>query len=49
MNELCTKGAGELAGLIASGKVKSAEVVDAYLARIEEVNPDINAVIVTGL
>lgn len=47
MNELCTKGAGELAGLIASGKVKSAEVVDAYLARIEEVNPAINAVTVT--
>lgn len=47
MNELCTKGAGELAGLIASGKVKSAEVVDAYLARIEEVNPALNAVTVT--
>ena len=47
MNELCTKGAGELARLIASGKVKSAEVVDAYLARIKEVNPDVNAVTVT--
>lgn len=47
MNELCTKGAGELAGLIASGKVKSAEVVDAYLARIKEVNPAVNAVTVT--
>jgi len=40
------KGAGELAGLIASGKAKSAEVVATYLARIEEVNPAINAVTV---
>lgn len=47
MNELLAKGAGELAGMIASGKVKSAEVVDAFLARIEEVNPAINAVTVT--
>lgn len=47
MNELCTKGAGELAGLIASAKAKSAEVVDAYLARIDEVNPAINAVTMT--
>jgi hypothetical protein len=28
MNDLCTKGAGELAGMIASGEVTSAEVVD---------------------
>ena len=47
MNDLCTKGAGELAGMIASGEVTSAEVVDAHLARIEEVNPDLNAVTVT--
>ena len=47
MNELCTRGAGELAGMIASGKVKSSEVVDAYLARIVEANPAINAVTVT--
>jgi amidase len=47
VNELCTRGAGELAGMIASGKVTSAEVVDAHLARIEEVNPAINAVTVT--
>jgi amidase len=47
MNELCSKGAGELAGMIASGEVTSAEVVDAHLARIEEVNPDLNAVTVT--
>ena len=47
MNELCSKGAGELAGLIASGEATSAEVVEAYLDRIEEVNPDLNAVTVT--
>jgi amidase len=47
MEELCTKGAGELARLIAAGEVASAEVVDAHLARIEEVNPDLNAVTVT--
>ena len=47
MNELCTKGAMELAAMIASGKTTSAEVVDAHLARIEEVNPHLNAVTVT--
>jgi amidase len=47
MNELCSKGAGELAEMIASGEVTSVEVVDAHLARIEEVNPDLNAVTVT--
>ena len=47
MNDLCTKRAGELAGMIASGEVTSAEVVDAHLARIEEVNPDVKAVTVT--
>jgi len=46
MNELCTKGAIELAGMIASGKVRSAEVVEAYLDRIKEVNPSVNAVTV---
>lgn len=47
MNELCTKGARELAGMIAAGEATSAEVVDAHLARIEEINPDVNAVTVT--
>ena len=47
MNELCTKGAGELATVIRSGEVTSAEVVEAHLARIDEVNPDVNAVTVT--
>lgn len=47
MNELCTRGAGELAGMIASGAVSSSEVIEAHLARIEEVNPDLNAVTAT--
>ena len=47
MNELCTKGAGELATMIRSRQVTSADVVDAHLARIEEVNPAVNAVTVT--
>lgn len=47
MNELCGKGAGELAEMIASGVVTSGEVVEAHLERIEEVNPDLNAVTVT--
>ena len=47
MNELCSKGAGELAGMIAAGEVTSSEVIEAHLARIEEVNPDLNAVTVT--
>jgi len=47
MNELCTKGAGELAAMIRTHRVTSREVVDAYLARIEEVNPSVNAVTVT--
>lgn len=44
MNELCAKGAAELAGMIASRKVMSGDVVDAYLARIDEVNPGLNAI-----
>jgi amidase len=47
MNELYSKGAGELAGMIAAGEVSSSDVVEAHLARIEEVNPDLNAVTVT--
>jgi amidase len=47
MNELYSRGAGELAGMIVAGEVTSSEVVEAYLARIEEVNPDLNAVTIT--
>lgn len=47
LNELCTKGAAELAAMIRERQVTSIEVVDAYLARIEQVNPAVNAVTVT--
>jgi amidase len=47
MNELCGKGAGDLARMIATGEVTSTEVIEAHLARIADVNPDLNAVTVT--
>ncbi|MGE3178141.1 MAG: amidase [Vicinamibacterales bacterium] len=47
VSDLCTKGAGELASMIRGRQVRSREVVDAYLARIEVVNPAVNAVTVT--
>jgi amidase len=47
MNELCGKGAGELARMIAAGEVTSTEVIEAHLAHIADVNPDVNAVTVT--
>jgi fatty acid amide hydrolase len=39
-------GASELATMIARGDVSSVEVVDAHIARIEAVNPALNAVVV---
>ena len=44
MNELNKKSAGELAALIKVKQVSSTEVVEAHLKRIEEVNPDVNAI-----
>ncbi len=44
-DELWRKGALELAGLIARKEVSSREVVAAHLARIDEVNPHLNAVV----
>ena len=46
MNNLCEQSATRLAALIRSGEVSSKEVVEAHLERIEEVNPEINAVTV---
>jgi amidase len=46
-SELCARGASELANLIRAREVTSREVVDAHLARIEEINPAVNAVTVT--
>jgi amidase len=45
MNPLCTLSAIELARRIAQREVSSAEVVDAHLRRIDEVNPQLNAVV----
>lgn len=42
---LWARGAAELAQLIASRAVSSAEVVEAHLERIQEVNPHLNAIV----
>jgi amidase len=47
MSELWERGALELGASIRNGTVSSREVVEAHLARIEAVNPAINAVTVT--
>lgn len=44
MNELCDRSATELAAMIRSRQVSSREVVEAHLARIEQINPAVNAV-----
>ena len=44
MDELCKKSATELADLIRNKKASSAEIISAHLQRVEEVNPDINAI-----
>ena len=46
MEGLCRLSATELAALIAGGDVSSREVVEAHLARIDEVNAHVNAVTV---
>ncbi len=45
-SELCRLGALDLAELIRARQVTSKEVVEAHLARIDEVNPQLNAVTV---
>ena len=45
MDELCFESVTCLAALIRTGKASSLEVVDACLARIEAVNPRLNAVV----
>src|SRR5690242_11668954 len=44
VDELWRRTAGELAAMIAKQEVSSAEVVEAHLARIDALNPEINAV-----
>ena len=43
-NELWTRGAGELAAMIARRDVTSSEVIEAHLSRIADVNPALNAI-----
>ena len=45
MSELCFKPARELARLIAARKISAVEVVRAFIARIERVNPRLNAIV----
>jgi amidase len=47
MNELLSKGAKELAEMIAAGELTSTEVIEVHLTRIAEVDPDVNAVTAT--
>ena len=44
-DELWRRGALELAGMIARKEVSSREVVEAHLARIDAVNPHLNAIV----
>jgi amidase len=45
-NELWRRSALELAALIRTGEASAREVVEAHVRRIDEVNPDLNAVVV---
>lgn len=45
MSEICSWAAGRIAEAIRNGEISSVEVVTAYLRRIGEVNPALNAVV----
>ena len=45
MSDLCSAAAGELARLIATREASAVEVMRAHLARIEEANPRLNAIV----
>ena len=45
MNELLYRSASEATELVQSGKVSSRELTEAVLARIDAVNPSLNAVV----
>ena len=45
MTELWRRDAGELAGMIRTGETTSTEVVEAHLARIDQVNGKLNAIV----
>src|SRR5256885_11915763 len=46
MKPICELGAAELARQIAAGELTAAQAVEAYIARLEEVNPRLNALVV---
>ncbi len=48
MNDILLKSATELTQLIRTKALSSTEVTKAFLARIEDVNPSINAVCAIG-
>ena len=43
--ELCFSRAVDLVGLVRAKKVSAREVMEAHLARIEEVDPAVNAIV----
>ena len=45
MTDLCFHTAADLVWLIAAREISAVEVMDAHLARIEEVNPAVNAIV----
>ncbi len=45
MDEIIHSSATSLAHAIRTGEISSEEVIDAYLQRIEEVNPGLNAIV----
>ena len=45
MQDLWRRSAGDLAKAIAAREISSLDVVEAHLARIEAVNPQVNAVV----
>ena len=45
MDDICALSAVELARLIRAGQLSSREVVGAFLARIDRVNPSVNAIV----
>lgn len=49
MTELWRRSAVDLAGLLAAGQVSARELLDAHLARIDEVNPTVNAIVTFSL
>jgi amidase len=49
VTELWRRSAVDLAGLLAAGQVSARELLDEHLARIDEVNPTVNAIVTFSL